>query len=638
MTDHDSSTTQRVWNKIKPITGKLTVPAIIIAVVGAFLMGMQVGNGSDGDAQGLDGHQPQADGGAAAGEQTIWTCSMHPQIRQDEPGQCPICGMDLIPVEEGSGTDDPAPNRVKLTKRAKALARIRTTEVERADQVEVDLRLLGRLEYDERRIRTITSWTEGRIDRLHVSVTGETIRRGQVIATLYSPEIYSAQQDLIQAAKQVQRLSDGTPVAKRAAEAALESTRQRLRLLGVPDRDLRRMEEADRPFRHVPILAHASGTVIDRMLDEGAYVNPGTGIYRVADLSKIWVQLDAYERDLSYIEKGQPVSLTISAFPGERFSGTVAFIDPVLDAKTRTSQVRVEVDNEDGRLQPGMFAEALVEGKAGEQGPRPLVVPESAPLFTGRRSVVYVEVPDAEQPTYEAREVRLGPKMGEVYPVVAGLSAGERVVIQGAFTLDADLQIRGGDSMMSSPDDSEQGAYDQVVTANADFISSLEPVVGAYLNGQERLGEDDLEAAKSAMEALVDEVQSVDQAETTSAREAWSEIADALVEHGRAGAEASDIEAARASFLPLSHQIKSVLQRFGNPMTTALRVAYCPMAFDNRGAEWIQRGEEIDNSYFGATMRRCGEIRSTVEPGDHLPSQTETSSSSSSGGQGGHDH
>jgi Cu(I)/Ag(I) efflux system membrane fusion protein len=531
--------------------------------------------------------------------------------------------MDLIPVEEGSGgADEEAPNRVTLTKRAKALARITTEEVRRAASEAVELRLLGRVEYDERRVRTVTSWTTGRIDRLQVAVTGQRIGRGQVIATLYSPEIYSAQQDLIQAAKQVKRLSNGTPTALRAAEAALESTRQRLRLLGVPDNELTKMERAERPFQHVPIRANAGGTVIERLVDEGAYVNPGTGIYRVADLSNVWVQLDAYERDLAMVSRGQKVALSISAFPEETFEGTVAFIDPVLDRRTRTSQVRVEVSNRDRRLQPGMFAEALIEGGNGEQGLKQLVIPESAPLFTGRRSVVYVEVPDSKRPTYEAREVRLGHKTGDVYPVIVGLQEGERVVVNGAFTLDADLQIRGGRSMMAQPDDSEPSSLDRVVQADPEFMASLEPVLGSYLSVQERLGEDDFEAAKTAMRALEREVGRVQPPSSSEAREAWTSISEGLLQHVTEGAESDDIEAARVIFEQLSHQIRSLLERFGNPLSSPLRLAFCPMAMNNRGAEWIQRGEQIDNSYFGAAMRRCGEVRATVEPGGHLPASS----------------
>jgi len=614
---------------------KAAVPLVVALVIGAFLLGTRFGSGPEGG-------EAEEDAGAESGEASVveHTCSMHPQVRNPGPGDCPICGMDLIPVQGAAGgDDDESAHRVSLSPRAKALARIATEPVRRAESAPEEIRLLGRLDYDERRVRTITSWTTGRIDRLHVAVTGQRVGRGKVIATIYSPEIYAAQGDLIQAARGVKRLAQGTETSRAAASSVLEATRQRLRLLGVPDDEIGRMEGAERPFRQVPIRAPFGGTVIERLADEGTYVNPGTGIYRVADLSHLWVQLDAYERDLAFLSRGQGVKLTVSAFPAESFEGRVAFVDPVLSTRTRTSKVRVELANRGGRLQPGMFAEAIVEGGAGgEKGPRPLVVPASAPLHTGRRSVVFVEVPDSDRPTYEAREVRLGQRTGELYPVVAGLHEGERVVTRGAFALDADLQIRGGASMMSRPDDGEAGELDRVVAADAPFLRSLEPVVGAYLSVQERLAADDLEAAHAAMRALGRELRRVRPPRPGEARDAWEPIAESLAGHARGGAEAEGMDAARAVFEHQSADVRALLERFGNPLDTPLRLAFCPMAFDDRGAEWVQRGEVIDNAYFGDLMRQCGEIRATVEPGRHLPASVPRGAPPRGGnpGHGGH--
>lgn len=382
---------------------------------------------------------------------TIWTCSMDPQVRQNEPGQCPICGMDLIPVERDEEDEEDA-SRVVLSERAKTLARIRTTEVQRLGSGRVERRLLGRVDYDETSLRTVTAWIGGRIERLQVSTTGERVKRGQVIATLYSPEVYNAHQDLIQARQQLERLLEGaTPNASRAAEAALGAARDRLRLLGVPGGEVRSMEKAGKPSERVRIRTPFGGTVIERLATQGSYVETGSGLYRVADLSTLWVQLDAYESDLSVLDAGQEVLVRVEALQGDVFKGRVTFVDPVLDPQTRTARVRIEVNNEDRRLRPGMFVEASVRGVGAERPEdAPLVIPATAPLFTGRRSVVYVELPNTEAPTYEARVVNLGTRMGELYPVLSGISEGERVVIHGAFAIDADLQIQGGSSMMAT--------------------------------------------------------------------------------------------------------------------------------------------------------------------------------------------
>jgi len=344
---------------------------------------------------------------SADGRETHWTCSMHPQIRKDEPGQCPICGMDLVPVEEGGSVDSENGARIVLSDRAKVLARVRTTEAGRLGSDRVARRLLGRVDYDETRLRTVTAWVGGRIDRLFVSTTGERVKRGQVIATLYSPEVYSAHQDLMQAKHQLERLQDGaTASARRAAEAAFAAARDRLRLLGVPEHEIAAMERASKPSEQIRIRTPFAGTVIERLATQGSYVETGTGLYRIADLSKLWVQLDAYESDLAALRVGQDVVLRVDALPGETFHGKVTFVDPVLDPASRTARVRIEVNNRDRRLRPGMFVEASVQGAAtrSDSEQSPLVIPASAPLFTGRRSIVYVEDPSADQPTYEARK------------------------------------------------------------------------------------------------------------------------------------------------------------------------------------------------------------------------------------------
>ena len=429
-------------NTTRPSQRALWIALPIVALVAFGLGGWLLG--------GSRSPQPSAPP-TAEEEATIWTCSMHPQIRDSEAGQCPICGMDLIPVE-GAATEHDHPERLELSERAKVLARIRTVEARRLGSGRVERRLLGRVDYDERSLRTVTAWIGGRIDRLHVSTTGERVRRGQVIATLYSPEVYSAHQDLIQARQQLERLQEGaTPSASRAAEAALDAARDRLRLVGLPEAEIAAMERAAKPSERVRIRTPFGGTVIERLATQGSYVETGSGLYRVADLSTLWVQLDAYESDLPVLKAGQEVRLKVEAAPGEQFTGRVTFVDPIVDPKTRTARVRIEVKNRDRRLRPGMFVEASVQsdarGAPAEEAP--LVVPATAPLFTGRRSVVYVEVPDAEQPTYEARVITLGPRMGELYPVLTGLHEGERVVVHGAFAIDADLQIRGGPSMMN---------------------------------------------------------------------------------------------------------------------------------------------------------------------------------------------
>jgi Cu(I)/Ag(I) efflux system membrane fusion protein len=585
--------------------------ALLLVALLAFGAGALFSGGSD------DVHAEPA-------EDAVWTCSMHPQIQQPEPGACPICGMDLI-VAAGASSSI-ANDRVVLSQRARRLAQLRTQPVRRQGGTAAEVRLLGRVEPDESTQKAVTTWIGGRIDRLHVSTTGERVRKGQAIATLYSPEVYAAHQDLLTARTQVERLGDASPSAASAARSALAAAEDRLRLLGVPDDELERMATAQRPRQSIAIRSPFSGTVIERVATEGAYVQTGSPLYRIADLSKLWIQLDAYESDLPRLEVGQEVSLQVEAVPGQSFEGRIAFVDPTLDPQRRTARVRVEVRNPDGLLRPGMFAEATVfTGQAADEAP--LVIPASAPLFTGRRSVVYVEVADEATLAYAPRTVRLGPRLGDVYPVVAGLSEGDRVVTRGAFALDADLQIRGGPSMMSQPDDLSEGPWASVVQLPAGERERLAPVLRTYIDVQEALAEDDHPAAIAASEALLLAVADVtlDQGAAT-----WAELVPELRGHAQHVARSNDLEGARAGFEPLSEAVEALLRTFGNPLDAELHVAFCPMADDNRGARWVQQGETIDNSYFGASMRRCGEIRSEIAPGAFLPG--------TSSGHAGHAH
>lgn len=573
--------------------------------------------------------------------ESTWTCSMHPQVQQAEPGQCPICGMELVPVASGEGEADAHhAKRVTLSERARALAKLRTTRVRRQADAAAELRLLGRFEPNETTLKAVTAWTSGRIDRLHVNVTGERVRAGQVIATLYSPEVFAAHQDLLVASRQVERMQASPEASRQAAAAALSAARERLRLLGVPEEGLTRMEAQPEPTRSVAIHTPFSGTVIERLATEGSYVSTGTPLYRIANLESLWMQLDAYENDLPRLSVGQAAHVRARALPGETFKGEVTFIDPTLDARRRTAQVRVQVDNRDGRLRPGMFAEATVTTHDEADPQSPLVIPATAPLFTGRRAVVYVELYLAGgRVAYEARTVRLGPRLGEVYPVVAGLAEGDRVVTRGAFALDADLQIRGGASMMTSADDREAGAWDGIIELSADQRQTLAPVVSAYLEVQTALAEDELAGAKQAAESLAAAALRVRLEGPGGAQAAWSELSGALQRHGRRVASAKDLAGAREGFEPLSNAVIRLLSRFGNPHEHALHLAQCPMAFDSKGASWVQAGDEIHNAYFGAAMLRCGALQQAAPPGGYLAAPSaEASGAQSPAPAAGHRH
>ena len=577
-------------------TGARVAGRVLVLLVAFGLGGLLLGPDADRPSDAETAHHAQ-----------VWTCSMHPQVRQPEPGTCPLCGMDLIPETpaEGASTEG-----VVLSPRAQALARVRTAAVAPDPEAVTRLRLLGEVEPAESTRREVTAWVGGRLDRLLLRETGARVRRGQVVARLYSPEVYTAHQDLLTARDQRVRAAEGP--AARTAEATLAAARERLRLLGVPEDELAELEAAERPTRSVAIRSPFAGTVLERVATEGAYVNPGTPLYRLADLSRVWVQLDAYAEQLSALSVGQAVSLQSQALPGRVFEGRVAFVEPVLHPTRRTAKVRVEVDTADGALLPGMFARGEVVVGAAEG----LVVPVTAPLFTGARSVVYV-AGEGDAPAYAPREVVLGPRRGEVYPVLEGLEAGERVVVQGAFAVDAELQLRGGPSMMT-----RAGDRTRVPRLSVPARTALAPVLEAYLSVQEALADDALPGASEAATELAAAVPAVSLEGDPAAR--WEGLDAALLRSAEAVAQAEDLAEARAYFEHLTAAVKPVLTRLGNPLDRPLRLAFCPMAHDDQGAEWVQAAEDIDNAYFGAEMLACGAFLQTVAPGERLQADGRT--------------
>ena len=607
-------------------------PVLVGFLAGALIFGLRAcgsENASVEDAKQHEGHEEQA---------TTWTCSMHPQIQQPESGSCPICGMDLIPNSSGAGNEDDGPGRVTLSPRAVKIAQLRTSPVRRLESASGKVRLLGRVEPNEKTLRNVTAWTGGRIDRLYVNTTGERVKGGQPIASLYSPEIYAAHQDLITAAAQLERMKDGAESSRAAANAALRASRQRLSLLGVPDSELGRMEKKTKPATSVSIRSPFSGTVMERFATEGSYVETGARLYSIANLDTLWIQLDAYESDLSLLSLEQKVRVEVEAYPGEAFDGVVTFIDPTLDERRRTSKVRVEVDNKDARLRPGMFAQAVVAAEKEEGAAAPLVVPASAPLFTGRRAIVYVEVPGGEGLSYDARSVRLGPRLGDVYPVVAGLKEGDRVVTRGAFALDADLQIRGGESMMVSPDDDEPGMWDDVVHLSRSELRTLNGTMAAYLAVQRALAADDLSLAQKAASKVNDEIAKVELKGPPGTEAAWAHVSTMMGSGARHVAQANSLEHARKGFEGLSGGAIMLLRTLGNPLDSPLVQAHCPMARGSQGASWVQEGEDLKNAYFGEQMLTCGDVAHQIEPGEHLAPPKKASAPAKSQPMQGHNH
>lgn len=363
-------------------------------------------------------------------EHQMWTCSMHPQIMQPEPGDCPICGMHLIPAE--TGADGLALNEIKMSENAMALANIQTTIVGNVSGTDDNtMQLSGKILANEEANAVQASYFEGRIEKLNVNFTGEEVRRGQLLATIYAPTLVAAQQELITASNM-----------KESQPALYNAVRNKLKLWKLSESQINQIESSGKVRENFPIYATVSGTVSQKMAEEGDYVKQGQPIVKVSDLGTVWAMFDAYERQISQLKVGQKITVTTNAYPNKEFEATVSFIDPTLNTKSRTVSVRATLNNKEDILKPGMFVTAKVATSQANKMETQITVPATAVMWTGERSLVYVKT-DPNEPVFEMRAVTLGTKNGSVYTITDGLSNGEEIVTNGTFTVDAAAQLQG---------------------------------------------------------------------------------------------------------------------------------------------------------------------------------------------------
>ena len=396
---------------------------------------------------------------AAKGE--VWTCAMHPQIRMEKPGKCPICAMDLIPLSQ-SGTAEMDQAAVHLTKEAAQLANVLTSIVSRQNPVK-EVRLYGKVQTDERLLQNQVSFISGRIEKLLVNFTGEPVRKGQPLALIYSPELVTAQQELLEAAK-----------TKQTHPEIYEAAKEKLRQWKLTDSQISTIESSGNVKTTIEVESTTSGIVTARRVNNGDYVGQGSVLYEVSDLSRVWILFDAYESDLPFLKNGDKIDFTVQALPGSTFAGTIKFIDPVIDPVNRVAKVRVEIGNPGSKLKPEMFVTGLVNANLRELQDK-LVIPRSAVLWTGKRSVVYVKQPDSEEPVFKIREVELGPQLGNSYVVLDGLADGEEIVTQSAFSVDAAAQLEGKPSMMNPSGGKKAGSMPGMVMPGDDNSGGSAP-------------------------------------------------------------------------------------------------------------------------------------------------------------------
>ncbi|MEK7484587.1 MAG: efflux RND transporter periplasmic adaptor subunit [Planctomycetota bacterium] len=620
---------------IKKFLYLIAIGVIVISFTGGYFFGSSA--------------NPSSGTPSVSSSKTKWYCSMDPQIIRDAPGLCPICGMALV---EMLNTVDEGPRRITLSPNASKLAEVATAKVERK-WVEKEIRMVGKVEYDETRLGHITARIAGRLDRLYVNYTGVPVKKGEHLVSLYSPELLTTQEELIRALKYSQESTSES--AKSMAMGTLEATRERLRLWGLPLEQIKEIEQNKTPSDYLTIYAPMGGIVVEKDALLGMYVSTGTKIYTIADLSSVWIKLDAYESDISWLRYGQNVEFLTEAYPGEAFSGRITFIDPILKEMTRTIKVRISVSNLDEKLKPGMFVRAVVrvplsrDGKAIDNTIKegwlcpmhheqisenekscgicgmpmvriqevypsvpqssipPLVIPSTAPLLTGKRAVVYVKVPKRET-TFECRQIILGARAGDYYLVRAGLQEGEEVVVHGNFKIDSSLQILAKTSMMND----SGSIVAETLEVHEKFLMALRSIFEGYFSLQMALAEDQEQKASTAVKQLIQDLSliSLEDLEKEVVEE-WKKFSQEFHDCLEKASQAQEMKSLRKEFEGISNQMISLQKRFGHIGKTHF-LSFCPMAFGNKGAFWLQdQNETLWNPYFGSKMLHCGEFQSS---------------------------
>ncbi len=526
-----------------------------------------------------DKKQPETTKETHNHEQSVtYTCSMHPQITQDAPGSCPICGMALI--EKDQNTSGADPSALSFTEEALSLMKMETFTVGEGGTASTLKELSGSIQVDETKRFDQTTKYGGRIERLFIHSKGEVIRKGQKIAEIFSPEIYKAQKELLIAAG-----------SKNSQPQYYQAVREKLRIMKFSDQWIDALESRGEAQAYFDLVAETGGTLIDLAVSEGDAVKKGQLLYTSADLSTVWAQLDGYENDLERVSVGQRVlikSPNLSTFSAE---GTISFIDKVINEKTRTFNIRVEVSNDTGVLKPGMFVHASLEPRASNG----LQIPASAVLWTGKRSLVYVQIAST---SFELREVEVGREDAEYYTVLSGLTEGESVVVSGAFQIDASAQLRGLESMMSYQSEASESITP--FTAQEDSMMSI--LVQPYLTLKDELVRSDAKAAtataKEMLVLLSDKKYAFSKSNLKSLLESIQKT--------------DDIEEQRELFRLISNEMIQWASSTQS-VSSKLYVQFCPMANNNKGAKWLSSEEQIRNPFYGDAMLTCGSVVEVIE-------------------------
>jgi Cu(I)/Ag(I) efflux system membrane fusion protein len=601
-------------------------------------------------------------GGAAPTEtdkETIYTCSMHPEIRQPRPGRCPICGMELVPaVSGGAGQDEFA---VQIEPAARRLANIQTATA-RKIPLSRSIRSVGVIAYDESRLATISAYVDGRLERLFADYTGVQVAKGDHLVVLYSPMLYGAQAEFLNSKLAWEKSDQSTlPDVARLQQRLAESARQKLIEFGMTEDQVRELEKSIKPQSRLTIHAPIGGTVIEKPKVEGDYVKIGDVIYRIADLSTVWLMLKLFPEDAASVRFGQLVETEVQSLPGKTFTGRVAFIDPMVNEMTRTVNVRVELLNSEGRLRPGDYATAVLKtpitphgqiydaelaGKwispmhpqiiRGEPGkcpicgmdlvptsrygyaqkpvaaPKSLVVPRDAVLMMGANSVVYVETDPGR---FEIRPVMVGPLTESEAVILSGLKEGQTVATDGNFLIDSQMQLSGKPSLINparalarKPGPLELDAS-EIARIGGQTGERIEALYAAYFRVHGALAAD-ATVSDPERSALVDSARALEYDKALP--EAARPLVRTVAEHAE-HLHHLELAKARQAFKKISRAVLQLAASVrGADAKTRFVHLFCTMKHDGGERDWMQPEGKHNDPYCGKQMPNCGKPVETL--------------------------
>jgi RND family efflux transporter MFP subunit len=565
---------------------------ITIVVIGAFVAGFSVrGNSRD-----------HADSKPAATTQTkqLWTCGMHPQVIRDAPGDCPICHMALTPLNtNASPTTSPS---VTIDPVILQNMGVRVAPVV-LDSVQREVRVVGYLEEPEPLHRDINLRVRGWIEKLHANVNGMPVEKGQPLFELYSPEIQVATNELITARRSLDGATDAQ--AKQMAQLLFDSTARKLELLGLEKQQVEALAKLDKAPETVTFVAPIGGHLTEKRVYEGAGVEAGTMLMRIANRHHMWVEAQVYEQRLPLVRIGSKAKVTIVSEPGKVYDGEVVFVHPHLDAMTRTATARIQIPNEDHHLRQGMYA--TVEILADPTEPAP-VVPREAVIDTGTRQIVFVSLGGGH---FEPREVKLGlaGDDGRVQ-VLEGVTPGEQVVTSGQFLLDSESRLKEAiQKHLSEGLASKPTPVAATSASSALNVPHTDEIVSTYLQIAETLGAKQESTDPVNVDALIAASQQATEHAAGEAKSLAQAVLDAATQmNGKSIADQ------RRAFMKVSDALVALLDRSPQAANVApeLYVAHCPMAFDDAGANWVQKTKSIANPYYATAMKSCGSIERAI--------------------------